>query len=251
MSSTSRNWFTGAVFALAFAGCLNANMVTVDLSSIANNSWGNGLFHMAAPPTGSTVFDGVPFLMPSGANNAWFADTAAGGGDGILGDWGSNAVVSATVNVGVRGVTDIFTLINSYWGQPGTNSYLSLTFRGSAGTVWTDNLYANSDFRDWNNWQINSLGSNTVNVWNNQVNGSSNWQRLDMQHIYLPSAFATQTLQTVTITDFGGPVYQRAFWAGLTVDPVEFNPEPSTVLLMVSGLTACFIAWKRRQIRTG
>jgi hypothetical protein len=248
MVGTRTSGFAVLAASFLFTSCLEANEITVSLSGIANNSWAKGMFNLATPPTGLNSFNGIPFLIPNGQTNAWFADTAAGGGDGKLGDWGGSGTVSATVNVNVYGADKAFTLINTYWGIWGmpAQSYLSLTFKGSAGATYTDYLYGGSDFRDWNNYSVNSISGSTLNAWNNLVQGSNNWQRLDMQAIPLPIAFATQTLQTVTITDFGGPGTQRAIWAGFTLDASV--PEPSTTALMISGLALGCLFLRRRAI---
>ena len=95
------------------------------------------------------------------------------------------------------GVTDVYTLINTYWGLSGPNSDASLVFTGSAGATYTVHL-GSSDIR---NWLLSSPinGTSTVNVFSESSNGFNGGAGvLDMQKIILPSEFATQTLNTIS-----------------------------------------------------
>lgn len=69
-------------------------------------------------PIGNQNFGGVPFSIPTGPNNYWNAGAAA--------DFGSGTV-RITIPVGIAGVTSAFTLLNTMWGQPGPEAYISVT----------------------------------------------------------------------------------------------------------------------------
>jgi hypothetical protein len=236
MISTFRIGFTVTAALLAFAGISAANTLydsPINLASIENNTYAN-LHFPNGSPSGLTTLGGVAFNLGDGG---WFAHDAAHGGNGT---------VSATVDVNIYGAKDVYTLMNLYWGTPGA-SYLSLTFTGSAGAVYTKDFYAGIDVRDFNNvGYASTVSGTTTSVWNDWTPGAGNWQQIDMQTIALPTAFLTQTLQTITIRDSGAFGVQRSFITGLTV---ESDPEPSTVFLLGTGLAAVWWLTRRSRYR--
>jgi hypothetical protein len=188
----------------------------VDFSSQANFSWvapqtdPNGAMAAYFPggPLGSVTLGGIPFNILSNAAGfqAWNGWVASGGGSGT---------VSMTIPVNDYGATDVYTLINTYWGASG--SYTALVFTGSGGATYTDNLVANSDIRNWCcGGSIN--GTSTINVYtvaSSPINGAQGF--LDMQHIVLPTVFATQTLTSIQVIDSGAPGLQRTILDGVTI----------------------------------
>jgi hypothetical protein len=163
-------------------------------------------------PVGVAKLGGVAFNIASNAagKQAWHADIAANGGSGQ---------VSITNNVNVYGVTSVYSLINTWCGQPGPNAYAWFVFTGSGGAIYTNYLVGRVDIRDYNgaNYENNINGTTTINVFGCL---SDNWGlpgRLDMQQIALPPQFATQTLVSVQLVDNGGPSFQRVVLDGLTV----------------------------------
>ncbi len=234
---------------IAFDTPATATVVPIDISGIANYSWsifsgGNTI------PTGNQVYNGLPFDIPSGANNAWIA-------------FNGSSPTSVTVNIGVADVTTVYSLIDTIWGQPGPNSYVSLKFLGSGGASYTDYLIGNSDIRDFNgpSYFTDAINNTTtINAWtgpNYSTSGCFNnapcHHRLDDQIITLPSAFATQTLTSLTITDTGSSGFQRSFLAALTLNTAATSPvpEPSTLLLVglafASAMTARRYAKRQRR----
>jgi hypothetical protein len=230
---------------------LGGAFYAVDFSSQANWTW-SGVDHLPlttltgvflpGAPTGVTTLGGIPFNITSNAagKQAWGAATAAGGGPNV---------VSITIDVNVYGVTDVYTLINTFCGQPGPNSYASLTFTGSGGASYTKALIGNVDIRDFNeDGFTNSInGSTTTNVLNVAIDIQNTPGRLDMQDIALPSAFATQALTTIQLVDTGHRGFQRVALDGVTV--ASSAPEPSTLALLGVGAVSllCFRCWRRRQ----
>jgi hypothetical protein len=122
--------------------------------------------------------------------------------------------VSLTVPVGVPGVTSVFTLLNTFWSQPGPKAYLFVTFTGSDGATVTQPLVGGVNVRDYNNdgFQNTINNTSTMQVWTNGLG-----QRLDRQEYILPAAFANQVLTSVTITDTGNENFSRGVFSGLTV----------------------------------
>lgn len=226
--------FAGAIAAGLAVSAAQAQFTTIDLSSIVNGGRDNSLLvNGSTLPYGNQTFAGVPFAMQGSSdtstNWAWYANIAAGG---------TNATVTATIPVGVYGVTDVYSLMNTFWGQGGPNSYASITFHGSAGASYTYNLVGNSDIRDYNQnvWTNAYNNTTTIEVFNN-----NSGQRVDRQQFALPAAFLTQTLDTVVIRDTGNANFQRVFLSGLTVSSV---PAPAGASLIGLGLLA---AGRRRR----
>jgi hypothetical protein len=206
-----------SIIAIAFtaAASARAGEVTVDISGLANEPWtyvGPNDFLIingSTFPTGNQNFGGVPFSIPTSPNNYWAAGAAANFGPGT---------VSLTIPVGVSGVTSVFTLLNTMWGFAGPQAYLFITFNGSNGATATRPLVGNVRVRDYNNdGNTNTINNTTtVQVWDNGLG-----QRLDRQEYILPAAFASQVLNSVTITDTGnegqGTDGSRAILSALTV----------------------------------
>ena len=189
---------------------VRAAEVNIDLSGVANEPWtftvGSCLVANGDTfPTGLQNFAGVPFLISPGPNNIWSGCAAANEGPGSVG---------LTIPVNVYGVTSAFTVINTDWGIPAPISDLYVTFKGSGGARMTVPLLGNVTVRDHNQDGFTNTIDNTsaVQVWDNGLG-----QRLDRQEYILPAAFATQTLESVTITDTGDELVSRAIVAALTV----------------------------------
>jgi hypothetical protein len=159
----------------------------------------------ATYPTGDVTFAGVPFSIPTSGNN-------------IV--WNNNGPHNGTIvkdfPVGVSGVTQVQTLINTTFGQPGPNSYLQLEFFGSAGADYTVGLIVEVDMRDYvkGAWTNTINGTSTINVFTTSDNQH---YRIDKQTINLPSEFASQTLTSIRMVDTGAFNFQRGVLYGITV----------------------------------
>jgi len=153
-------------------------------------------------PVGRVTLGGVPFSIPESGKNIWHSVFAAGPNPR-----------SAEVEIGIAGVTEVHTLMNTYWGVGGPSSYASIEFFGSKGARHTVALIGDSDMRDFAAYVFTNRINNTttVQVW------SDRGARLDKQKFVLPAAFATQTLTKVRFSDNGGDGMQRIFVMGLTV----------------------------------
>lgn len=228
---------------------LFADFTPVDFSSQANWTWSGydvappnpaGVY-IAGAPTGETTLGGIPFNITSNSSGyqAW-------NGYMVQPNFGT---ASITMNANVYGATNVYTLINLFWGQPGPNSYVALVFTGSGGATYTDNLIGNVDVRDYaqpSGYTDYINGTTTVNVYTGRdVYGGMGV--LDMQDITLPPAFASQTLDSIELIDTGAGGISRAILDGVTVQSV---PEPSETVLMLTGGLLFFLgslkAIKRR-----
>lgn len=165
-------------------------------------------------PTGQLLFAGIPFYIEPTGNNSWNSNVATGPNPRVI-----------DIPVNIFGVREIYTLMNTGWGEPGPNSYASLEAFGSEGAYYNKQLIGNSDIRDWLQafWTNNINNTSTINVFS-VCTGQGNNVRLDKQRLVLPSAFNCQTLATVRISDNGAFEFQRVFIAGLTVGYADDQP---------------------------
>ena len=178
--------------------------VTVGFSTFHNSR----LQDMSAEyPEGDVILASIPFSIPTGGNNMWSSSYS---------DPNPHQI---DISVGVSGVSKVYTLINSAWGQDvSKGSFAAIEFYGSDGAFLGKDLYGNADIRDYysGNWTNSINGTTTINVFK-----TSNGQfRLDMQTIDLPDDFLSQTLETIRVIDTGGQNIQRIFLAGITVESV-------------------------------
>lgn len=218
-----------AMIAAASASTAMADFQVIDIDAHRNGGRDNSLLGNGANmPIGDQVFAGVPFDMGGGPSLsdpwAYYAHVDAGSGAGT--------VVEA-FDINVFGVTNVFSLMSTFWGQAGPNAYISVTFNGSAGASASFLLVGNVDIRDYNfNPSYTTIinGTTTVEVFNN-----GQGQHVDRQQFALPAAFASQTLTQMIVTDTGGPNFQRMFMTGLTVETI---PAPAGLALLGMGLTA-------------
>jgi hypothetical protein len=108
-------------------------------------------------------------------------------------------------------VSQAFFLLNTLWGQPGPESYITLEFAGDHGAHFEKKLIGGVDVRDYNH----GVYTNTINGTTTRLafdNGHG--QRMDVIQVDLPPDFHQQTLETITIRDTGGFNIQRTtLWA--------------------------------------
>ncbi len=196
----------------------NATQKKISISSFVNNNWcGEALLDCSTFPYGTKHYDGIGYTVLGNkkgtVNTAWFAAVAAGQGGGT---------VSITIPVNVANVKTVYTLMNTEWGST-ESGLLTIKFTGSGGATWTFDLTGGVNVRDYNNGNFTNTcicqlpggvgQSAAINAWTD----SAGQQRLDEQVYELPSAFATQTLESITITDSGNENVQRAILAAVTV----------------------------------
>ena len=200
-------------------GLANAATKTVSLASFVNNSWcgeNGGLLGCSTFPYGTKHYDGIGYSILGNkqgtVKTAWFASDAADQGSGT---------VSITIPVNVAKVKTVYTLMNTEWGST-QSGLITITFTGSGGATWTFDLTGGVNVRDYKNGNYTDTcicqlpggvgQAGAINAWTN-----NSGQRLDEQIYELPAAFATQTLESITITDSGNENMQRAILAAVTV----------------------------------
>lgn len=215
------------------ASAASAQYQTIDFSSDFNFSRTDGLLANGGTfPTGNQTYQSVPFQIGSGANAndpwGWTAYRAVTGGPAKL-----------TIPTNIFGVTDAYSIINTFWGQAGPNSYASVTFNATGGLTHTVQLVGNSDIRDYNQNTWTNLLNNTTSK---EVFTNGQGQRLDMQSYALPGAFASETLTSIVIDDTGANNFQRIFVGGITVKTV---PTPGFAGLGLAG--GLVLAGRRRR----
>ncbi len=184
---------------------------------------------------GYVVFGGgPPFDIPIGGLNAWLP----GYPDQVSG------TLQVDIPVGVYGVSEVYTLINTIWGEAVPGTFASIQFFGSEGAFFEKQLDGNSDVRDWlQSSRTNSInGTTTVNVFT-VGSGLHEEIRLDMQTISLPDEFGSEVLDSIRIIDNGGWDFQRLMLSGVTVKAI---PEPSTIILLAMGAVG-LLAYSRRR----
>jgi len=207
---------------------------TIDLSPYANGELA-GVINGHTYPTGSQTFGGVPFEIGSSGNNYWNAALASG-----------DNPRQVDVSVGLFGVTEVHTLMSTWWGETGPGTLAAIEFIGTGGAFLHVDLDGNVDIRDYNfNPSYTTLinGTTTTEVFDNGLG-----QHFDKQAFALPAAFATETLETVRFIDTGADGWQRLFVAGLTVcqDPGDPVPDAGSTALLL-GTCSMLLGWMRRK----
>ena len=194
--------------------------LNIDIRNLTDGATYAPLF----PPPGMSTFNGVPFqfAVDAGNNTAFFGDVSGGVLD---------------IPVGLPGVTQVYTLINSLGGAFGANNG-SVSFIGSLTTV-TVQLDQGSNVRDHFDGGFNNTidGVNAVPAFNVGPGRA----RLDEQIFNLPGTLGT--LNTIRFTSLNTPG-GLPFIAAATVSAV---PEPETYALMFAGLGV--IGWAQRRRR--
>jgi hypothetical protein len=208
--------------------------------------------------------------FPSGlftANNSFhtrFNITSDANGDNFAQLFGNDGQIfhpgSYTVNVGVAGVTDVYTLMNAYAPTRGL-TLSTVEFVGSGGADEVFALVNGTDVRDFfRGGFANTInGTTTQNAFEidnvqggagtgNSHTGAVDTYLIDEQHFVLDPSFASQTLQEILYTypgNAGTPILE-----GVTVQTAAPGtvPEPSSLILCAVGaLGMAGYAWRRRR----
>lgn len=186
------------------------------------------------------------------------------------------------------GVSEIHTLINSYWGRRDGTQRVWIDFIADDGFTWTKVLnpgpadfslyptsvttvpkgYASgtntapvdSDFRDVNFTTYKGRYSNVINgttTFNAFLDGLQdktlvrNYMRLDKQTIALPGVFLGKRLTQVVVHDLGNIGVQRVFLSGMTARQDITNQISLTPLQVYSNSTTKTYLMVARLTNTG
>jgi hypothetical protein len=187
-------------------------------------------------PEGDVTLGGVRFSIPVGGNNVWTGAVAVGVNPRVI-----------TVPVNIFGVAQVHTLINTLWGEQDAGTRASISFHGNASAVYTVLLDGNADIRDylWNTFTNTINGTTTINVFTAGVGqgfGPGNQVRLDMQTFKLPEVFASQTLTSIRISDWGENQYQRLIVSGISVISADAPAAPTNVTA-TAGSAQASLTW--------
>jgi hypothetical protein len=239
--------WTGGLMLLALAAM--TSMARADFTSIPIGSQTNaniltytGGSNYPVAPTSVSVA-GVPFqlvTLQGTANTLGVIQTPEGNS-------------SFTILTSVSGASNVYTLMNSAFGQSG-EKIGSIEFKGLANDV-TFQIVEGNNIRDHFNGGFNNSAMNIVSdPFQNGVQNPNGSDRLDMQTFVLPSGFASDTLTQIILsgTTAGFP-QGEAFLAAATAQTVDAQtaPEPSSLTLLCIGALgfAGYGLWRRRSVR--
>ncbi len=191
--------------------------LNLDIRTSSDGATYNPLF------PGTQTWNGVPFqLTVDAVGNTVFSD-------GVL-----------DLPVGVFGVTQAYTIINSGFGSFGSNNG-SIEFFGSSSYYKVD-LIQGVNIRDHFDNVFNNVIDNVNAV--AAFNVGPHRARFDEQIYNLPLAFGSETLNTIRFTGLNLGVDGIPFIAAATVAVV---PEPGTWALMLAGLAVIGRLRRRRR----
>lgn len=229
----------GQTWTVIQAGATSGQYTEIDLSPYVNDDTRN---YAGSPqyPTGENTYLTVPFNIASTSKgfNTWAGTSSATG------------TTTLTIQVDVSGVTSAYFLLNSIWGVAGslsdpTTSKASITFTGAGGATYTKPLYGNIDIRDYYlNYTTTINGTTTKNIW---TDGS---HVLDRVEVDLPTAFAGQTLSTITLTDAGATGVQRLMLKGVTVSTGSVTTSCTYTLSTTAGVVVAAAGTETMSVTT-
>lgn len=203
-----------------------ANYTALTLPTLNTNigTWTDGGVYETVFP-GSHTWNGVPFELSEDAsgNKVYWSATSA----------------TLDIPVGIFGVTDAYTIINSAYGAYGY-TVGSVEFFGSDTAYQKVDLTEGVNVRDHYNDGYNNVidGTHAMLAWDPDGVGS----RLDMQIYHLSPDFADETLTTIRFTTNGSGANGQPFIGAATVATI---PEPENYAMLLAGLG--LIAWSLRR----
>ena len=198
-------------------------------------------------PTGGGTVASICSAFPTGnfvAQNAWATPFHIATSTMEVGTWNGSGPNPSTVTLNISGAQTLYTLMN----VANPSNYVTFTFHGSGATPasYTMTLAQNVNYRNIDNWggsAYNQLSAATTENALTVSNFSTGWDGtnantyyMDEQAFALPTAFASQTLTSVTISS-SGPV---PVIYGMTVA----SPEPA-IMFLFAGLFGLMLERRR------
>jgi hypothetical protein len=202
---------TTLALSVAASGPLQAALSFTQLDLNGNYRMSSSGSIAGFPLGSSTYLGGVPFTQNDLQGQVWNGAYLPNGTT-----QSGSAVQTLTINTNVADARGFYSVINTWWGQPGPASYASITFNFSDSSSFTKNFIGNVDIRDFNyqtlTWTNQINNTSTRNVYLNAADSYA----LDRQWIDF-GVYSGKTLTGVTFTDSGNWGFQRYLVSGATV----------------------------------
>ncbi len=176
---------------------------------------------------GTQTWNGTPFQLDVDANGNTIFSV------GVL-----------NIAVGIFGVTQAYSIINSGFGAFGSNNG-SMEFFGTNGSYYKVDLIQGTNIRDHYDGFFNNTIDNVTAI--AAFNLGPGRARFDEQIYNLPMAFANETLNTIRFTSVDLGANGQAFIAAATVRTADATsvPEPGSIALVLAGLGLA--GWQRKR----
>lgn len=212
---------TCAPLAQAAFTTLTLSTLNFDIRTSSDGATYNPLF------PGTQTWNGTPFQLAVDSNgNTVFVD-------GVL-----------DIAVGLFGVTQAYSIINSGFGAFGSNNG-SMEFFGTNGSYYKVDLIQGINIRDHFDNVFNNIIDNVNAI--PAFNVGPGRARFDEQIYTLPAAFANETLNTIRFSGSDLGLNGNPFIAAATVRTADATsvPEPGSIALVLAGLGLA--GWQRKR----
>jgi hypothetical protein len=150
-----------------------------------------------------------------------------GGGTGVIQTPNRSSPSSFDVPVNIANPTEVYTLINSGYGEYG-DTVGAVEFEATGGLDYTVKLVEGQDIRDHNNGGFNNtIGNGALGgIYVGTASFGGGKVRLDEQGFMLPSSFQSSTLTDIILHGYGDDPTGTPFLAAATVTNSPTTPTP-------------------------